>query len=264
MGGEFQQARCRRARVALFEATRSSSARTRRCIAAGTASRPISRRCRDGIRPPFNSPTSVTAQVGSDLINMAGTASFDVDEGAPTAVGQDHLGDRARRRRLENRQPSRVVEGAADLAAVLIHAAGTVSNSRRSRRHRAGAHRPSIIGPAVIGAGIVERPRRAVIVDAPVPRRIGQQIVGNDRRLIFGPSRRRRPQAADGSAKIAPSRLWVDRSAASAVIAPAASAKTADENGKHDPVRHGRAPIDSGILAQAPLVIVNGILHPFR
>ena len=57
-----------------------------------------------------------TAQAASELINVAGTASFTVEKGAEPLVGENHLGDRSRGRRLENRQPSRLVEDAADRA----------------------------------------------------------------------------------------------------------------------------------------------------
>ena len=56
-----------------------------------------------------------TAQAAADLINVAGTASFVVERGR-AAGGENHLGDRSRRRRVEDRQPSRVVEDAADRA----------------------------------------------------------------------------------------------------------------------------------------------------
>ena len=57
-----------------------------------------------------------TAQAAADVINVAGTASFIVEKDAEPLVGENHLGDRSRRRRVEDRQPSRLVEDAADRA----------------------------------------------------------------------------------------------------------------------------------------------------
>ncbi len=59
----------------------------------------------------------VTEAVGTDVVSMAGTANFVFDKDA--ADGQDHLGDRARGRRLEDFEPSRVVEGAAAVGRAL-------------------------------------------------------------------------------------------------------------------------------------------------
>ena len=57
-----------------------------------------------------------TAQAAADVINVAGTASFFVEEGCRATGRENHLGDRSRRRRVEDRQPPRVVEDAADRA----------------------------------------------------------------------------------------------------------------------------------------------------
>jgi Domain of unknown function (DUF4440) len=69
--------------------------------------------------PRWNSPTVrfdvVTARVNRDVINVAGTASFVVDAiGEPLSV--KILGHRARRWRVDNRQPSRLVPDAAAVA----------------------------------------------------------------------------------------------------------------------------------------------------
>ncbi|WP_334359835.1 MULTISPECIES: nuclear transport factor 2 family protein [unclassified Bradyrhizobium] len=63
--------------------------------------------------PRWHSPTVKftdvrTAHAAPDLINVAGTASFVVEEDA------EPLGDYSRRRRMEDRQPSRVVKDPAD------------------------------------------------------------------------------------------------------------------------------------------------------
>ena len=57
-----------------------------------------------------------TAQAAPDLINVAGTAIVCRRAGCRAAGGENHLGDRSRRRRLEDRQPSRLVKDAADRA----------------------------------------------------------------------------------------------------------------------------------------------------
>ena len=92
---------------------------------------PTSRDCRGGGRPPVQfSRLSWPEQASApDLVNVVATASFDADEGAVKFVGQDHPGDRPRRRRLEDRQPSRVVEGAVDLT---LHRSRAHSGLRQS------------------------------------------------------------------------------------------------------------------------------------
>ncbi len=91
-------------------------------------SNPTLYRGQEGVKAYFNalprwsSPTVQftevrTAQVSPDLINFAGTANFDLGDEAPPLVGQDKLGHRTRGRRVAYRQPSRLVQDTADLAA---------------------------------------------------------------------------------------------------------------------------------------------------
>jgi hypothetical protein len=75
-------------------------------------------------------------------IRSTSEASFVVDEGATTLSVKITWVIPLGRRRLENCQPPRVVEGATALTACPNGGAiGTVSNSRKGRTHRAGAHR---------------------------------------------------------------------------------------------------------------------------
>ena len=106
--------------------TRSSSAQTRRSIAARKGSRPISTGCPDGVRRRLQFTDVKTALVAPGLINMAGTASFLLERGRAAALGQDQLGHRSRRRRLENRQPSRFIEDPADRSGSLGSCASSV------------------------------------------------------------------------------------------------------------------------------------------
>ena len=57
----------------------------------------------------------VTEPANPDLINVAGAASFVADEGALNFVGENNLGHCPRRWRLENCQPSCVVQDPTDL-----------------------------------------------------------------------------------------------------------------------------------------------------
>ncbi len=78
--------------------------------------RPISTACRAGGSPAVQFTDVATAAAGPDLINIAGTAIVRLSTSAePLSVKITWVID-PRRRRLEDRQPSRLVEGAVDLA----------------------------------------------------------------------------------------------------------------------------------------------------
>jgi len=60
----------------LYSTKACFSVPTRGSIAAGKGSRPISARCRDGVRAPFKFTDVVTSRRNPDLINVAGAASL--------------------------------------------------------------------------------------------------------------------------------------------------------------------------------------------
>ena len=106
-----------------FDAEAQASLYSKNALFYG--SKPTLYRGQDGVASYFDglqkwsftrgdsSPTwSWCPPAGNDVINVAGIANFVIDEGVHQSLGQDHLGDCARRRRLEDRQPSRLVAGA--------------------------------------------------------------------------------------------------------------------------------------------------------
>ena len=82
----FSKLDAKRARIALFEERVLLRLEPEPSTAAMTACRPISRACRDGRHRSVQFTDVRTAHAAADVINVAGTASFVVEEDAEPLV----------------------------------------------------------------------------------------------------------------------------------------------------------------------------------